>query len=58
MTRALPITERQARALLKAAEREKGVVEIEIAGAKIRLLPSSLVTDVKPSLDKPPKGYL
>jgi hypothetical protein len=40
MTRALPITQRQAQTLLRAAEAEKGIVEVKIGDTVIRLIPA------------------
>lgn len=57
MSRALPLTERQARTLLRAAEKEHGVVEVKIGETVIRLVPASLAQDIKPVDDKG-KGYL
>jgi len=42
MTRALPLTQRQAQTLLRAAEAEKGIVEVKIGATVIRLIPASL----------------
>lgn len=42
MSRALPITQRQAQTLLRAAEAEKGIVEVKIGSTVIRLIPASL----------------
>jgi hypothetical protein len=42
MTRALPLTQRQAQALLRAAEAERGVIEVKIGEAVIRLVPAHL----------------
>lgn len=43
MSRALPLTQRQAQTLLRAAEAEKGIVEVKIGAAVVRLIPASLV---------------
>lgn len=48
MTRTLPLTERQARTLLRAADKEHGIVEVKIGETVIRLVPASLAQDVKP----------
>lgn len=39
MTRALAISKRQAQTLLKAAEAERGIVEVKIGDAVFRLIP-------------------
>lgn len=41
MTRALPLTERQARTLLRAADKERGIVEVKIGDTVVRLIPES-----------------
>lgn len=56
MTRALSITKRQAKTLLKAAEEEGGIVEVETAIGTVRLIPQSLVPRTE-KLDEAPKGY-
>lgn len=48
MTRALPLTQRQAQALLRAAEAEKGIAEVKIGDAVIRLIPASLAQEERP----------
>lgn len=40
MTRALALTEKQARTLIRAAEKEKAVVEVKIGDTTIRLIPA------------------
>lgn len=57
MTRALPITQRQAQALLRAAEAEGAVVEVKIGETVIRLLPANHQQEKEP-VDAPKKGYL
>ena len=42
MTRALPITQREAQALLRAANAEGGVVEVKIGDRVFRLVPATL----------------
>lgn len=42
MSRALPITQHQARVLLRAAEAEKGIVEVKVGETVIRLIPATL----------------
>lgn len=48
VTRALPITEHQARTLLRAAGKEGGIVEVKIGETVIRLVPASLAQEAKP----------
>lgn len=40
MTRALALTEKQARTLIRAAEKEKAVVEVKVGNTIIRLIPA------------------
>ena len=48
MSKALPITKRQAQALFRAAEAELGVAEVRLPqGVVVRLVPRSLVPDDK-----------
>ena len=42
MSRALAVTKRQAQTLLRAAEAEKGIVEVKVGDAVFRLIPASL----------------
>lgn len=56
MTRALSITKRQAKTLLKAAEEEHAIVEVETKIGIVRLIPASLARKDK-MLDEEPKGY-
>ncbi len=42
MTRALALSQRQARSLLRAAEAEHGIVEVKIGSTVFRLIPASL----------------
>lgn len=42
MTRALQLPERQARALLRAADKERGIVEVKIGETVVRLIPACL----------------
>jgi hypothetical protein len=56
MTRALSITKRQAKTLLRAAEEEGGVVEVETPIGVVRLIPHSLVSRTE-KLDEEAKGY-
>ena len=59
--RPLAVTERQARTLLRAANKERGQVELVIDGAVVRLIPEVLAKkpedDAEP-VDAKPKGYL
>lgn len=55
--RPLPLTERQARTLLRAAEKERGIVEVKIGEAVVRLIPESLAQD-RADLDHKGEGYL
>ena len=57
MTRALALSQRQARTLLRAAEAERGIVEVKIGDTVIRLIPESLAQE-KSRVDEKPKGYL
>lgn len=57
MTRALAISKRQAQTLLRAAEAERGIVEVKIGAAVFRLIPASLAQVERPIDDKG-KGYL
>lgn len=45
MTRALPLTERQARALYRAADKEGGIAEVKIGNTVVRLIPATLAQD-------------
>jgi hypothetical protein len=56
MTRTLSITKRQAKTLLKAAEEEGGIVEVETSIGVVRLIPHSLAARTE-KLDEEPKGY-
>ncbi|ETA72297.1 MULTISPECIES: hypothetical protein [Mesorhizobium] len=42
MTRALALSQRQAQTLLRAAEAERGIVEVKIGSAVFRLIPASI----------------
>lgn len=48
MTRALALSQRQARTLLRAAEAERGIIEVKIGDTVIRLIPESLAQPAKP----------
>ena len=48
MTRALALSQRQAQTLLRAAEAERGIVEVKIGSAVFRLIPASLAQAQKP----------
>lgn len=51
MTRALAISQRQAQTLLRAAEAEKGIVEVKLGDAVFRLIPASLAQATRPMDD-------
>lgn len=57
MTRALALTERQARALYRAADKEGGIAEVKIGNTVVRLIPASLAQD-NAKVDGKEKGYL
>lgn len=57
MSRPLALSQRQARTLLRAAEAERGIVEVKVGETIIRLIPESLAQPKKP-IDEKPKGYL
>lgn len=57
MSRALPITQREAKALLRAAEAEKAIVEVKVGDKVFRLIPASLAQEERP-VDAKGKGYL
>jgi hypothetical protein len=48
MARALPITQRQAQTLLRAAEAEKAIIEVKIGDKVIRLIPATLAQEERP----------
>ncbi len=48
MTRALALTEKQARTLIRAAEKEKAVIEVKVGDTVIRLIPA-----VHAQIDRP-----
>lgn len=53
MTKTLAISKRQTQVLLRAAEAENAVVELQIGGALIRLIPSCRVQEFVPIDEKP-----
>jgi hypothetical protein len=57
VSRPLALTERQARALYRAAEKEGGVAEVKIGDAVVRLIPATLAQDNQ-QVDGKEKGYL
>ena len=57
MTRALPVTQRQAQALLRAAEAENGIIEVKVGDTVFRLIPGNLEQSAK-KVDDKGKGYL
>lgn len=52
MTRALPVTQRQAQALLRAAEAEKAIVEVKVGETVFRLIPAVLAQGEQPIAKK------
>lgn len=52
MGRPLAITKRQAASLLKAAEEQHGIVEVQTAIGTIRLIPKSVVSETDRSEDE------
>jgi hypothetical protein len=57
MSRALPVTQRQAKALLRAAEAERAIVEVKVGETVFRLIPASLTQEL-PKVDRQKKGHL
>lgn len=45
MTKALSVSERQARTLLRAADKEGGIIEVKVGDTVFRLIPASLAQD-------------
>ena len=52
MSRALPLTQRQAQTLLRAAEAEKGIIEVKVGDRVFRLIPTSLAQKERPIDDE------
>ena len=52
MGRALAISQRQAQTLLRAAEAERGIVEVKVGETVFRLIPQSLAQENKPLVPK------
>lgn len=52
MSRQLALSQRQARTLLRAAEAERGIVEVKIGETVIRLIPESLAQPPRPIDDE------
>jgi hypothetical protein len=52
VSRALPLTQRQAQALIRAAEAEKAIVEVVIGTTVVRLVPASLAPKPKQGKDR------
>lgn len=52
MTRALPLTQREAQTLLKAAEAEGGVIEVKVGEKVFRLIPATLAQKER-AIDEP-----
>lgn len=58
MTRALALSQRQARTLLRAAEAERGIIEVKIGDTVIRLIPESLAQAKAPiDADVSPEAF-
>lgn len=57
MTRALALTEKQARTLIRAAEKEKAVIEVKVGDTVIRLIPAVHAQEQR-KVDDPRKGRL
>ncbi|MCO5159680.1 MAG: hypothetical protein M9939_00970 [Mesorhizobium sp.] len=57
MTRALAITEKQARTLIRAAEKERAVIEVKVGDTVIRLIPA-VHAQANAKVDEPRKGHL
>jgi hypothetical protein len=47
LTRQLALSQRQARTLLRAAEAERGIIEVKVGETVIRLIPESLAQPAK-----------
>lgn len=52
MTKALSVSQRQAQALLRAADAEHAIIEVKLGDAVLRLIPASLAQDRK-TVDQP-----
>ncbi len=48
MTRALALSQREARSLLRAAEAERGIIEVKIGDKVFRLIPECIAQAPKP----------
>jgi hypothetical protein len=57
VSKPLAITERQARTLLRAADKERGIVEVKIGDTVVRLIPESQAQETY-KVDRKGKGYL
>jgi hypothetical protein len=57
MSKALALTERQARTLLRAADKERAVIEVKMGDTVVRLIPETLAQNDK-VVDQKGKGYL
>lgn len=53
MTRALALSQRQARTLFRAAEAERGIVEVKIGDTVFRLIPATIAQAEKRVDDLP-----
>lgn len=61
MNRPLAITERQVRAIIRAARKEGATAEVKLGSAVVRLIPDVPTEDRVPGgqpVDRKPKGYL
>lgn len=56
MTRALALSQRQARTLLRAAEAERGIVEVKVGETVFRLIPECLAQAERP-IDASPEDF-
>lgn len=57
MTRALALTEKQARTLIRAADKERAVVEVKVGDVVFRLIPEVHAQNIV-RVDEPKKGHL
>lgn len=53
MTRSLAISQRQARTLIRAAEAEKAIVEVQVGNTTYRLIPKCHAPEPTVTLDEP-----
>lgn len=57
MPRQLGITKRQAKALLKAANEERAIVEVKLENSVVRLIPAVLADRIE-QVDEEPEGTM